>query len=140
MRRKLSVLLLLALACASAQTTRPPSIPQPDLDAHLVNPLFFGSGTSAAATIGVRVANRATVPIVVRRIEVDSPGMGQYTIRREVRDFRDTIPPGEAKELTLFATAFAQTTRRPTEPLQLRVIIELEHGDVRWREILLARE
>jgi hypothetical protein len=86
------------------------------------------------------VANRATVPIVVRRIEVDSPGMGQYTIRREVRDFRDTIAPGEAKELTLFATAFAQTTRRPTEPLQLRVIIELEHGDVRWREILLARE
>ena len=140
MRRNLSVLLLLTLACASAQSTRPASIPQPDLDAHLVSPLFFGSGTSAAATIAVIARNRGPVPITVRRIEVDSPGMGQYTLGRAVRDYRDTLAPGEEKEMTVFATAYAQTTRRPTEPLQLRVIVEFEAGESRWREVLLARE
>ena len=141
MLRKLSVLLLLTtLACASGQSSRPANIPQPELDAGLVSPLFFGSGTTAAATIAVRARNRSTVPITVRRIEVDAPGMGQYTLGRAVRDYRDTLAPGEAKEMTVFATAYAQTTRRPTEPLQLRVIVEFESGEARWREVLMTRE
>lgn len=139
MLRNLSVLLLLTLACATPQTSRPGSIPKPELDAGLVSPLFFGSGTSAAATIVVRATNRATVPITVRRIEVDAPGMGQYTLGRAVRDYRDTLAPGETKDMTVFATAYAQTTRRPTEPLQLRVIVEFEAGESRWREVLMTR-
>jgi hypothetical protein len=136
----LSILLLLSLACAGTTTKRPASVPQPDIDAHLVNPLFFGSGTTAAATIEVRVGNRGPVPITVRRIELDSPGMGQYTLARFVRDYRETVPPGQIKTLTAFATAYAQTTVRPTEPLTLRAIVEFEAQGVIWREILMMRE
>jgi hypothetical protein len=140
MRRAPSFLLLLFLGCASAQSTRPASIPQPDLDAHLVNPLFFGSGTTAPATIEVAVTNRASVPIEVVRISLDSPGMGQYTLATARREFKETIPPRETKNLTVFATAYAQTTRRPDEPLVIRAIVEFKAGDHYWREILMARE
>lgn len=144
MRRGLSFLLLLVVilttACGSAKSTRPATIAQPDLDAGLATELFFGSGTQAPANIDVRVTNRATVPITLRRVEIDSPGMGQYIIGRTIRDFRETIAPGETKVVAVFATAYAQTTRRPSEPLQLRAIIEFEAGEARWREILMARE
>jgi hypothetical protein len=115
-------------------------MPQPDIDAHLVNPLFFGSGTSAPATIEIRVANRGTVPLVVRRVELDSPGMGQYVLLRYVRHYNETVPAGETKALNAFATAVAQTTRRPTEPLTIRVIVELQAAGVVWREIAMIRE
>lgn len=140
MRRASSFLLLLVMACGTAQSTRPASIPQPDLDAHLVNPLFFGSGSTAPATIEVEVTNRATVPIQVVRISIDSPGMGQYTLGTERREFKDTVGPGELKKLTVFATAYAQTTRRPDEPLVIRAIVEFKAGTSYWREILMARE
>ena len=140
MRRMLSILLLLSLACGSAKSTRPASVPQPDIDARLLNPLFFGSGVEAPATIEVRVANRGAVPIIVRRIELDSPGMGQYTLARYSRIYHETVPPGEAKAITAFATAIAQTTRRPTEPLTIRAIVELEAQGQVWREILIMRE
>ena len=146
MHRGLSFLLLLvvaltsALGCGSAKTMRPASIAQPDLDAGLATELFFGSGTQAPANIDVSVTNRANVPITLRRIEIDSPGMGQYVIGRTIRDFRETIGPGQTKVVAVFATAYAQTTRRPSEPLQLRAIIEFEAGEARWREILMARE
>src|SRR5687768_18603963 len=89
MRRSLPILLLLAFACASAPSGRPAGVPRPDIDARLVNPLFFGSSTSAPATIEVRVTNRGQVPIVVRRIELDSPGMGQYTLARYTREYNE---------------------------------------------------
>ena len=140
MRKILSILLLLSLGCAGGQMQRPEGMPQPDIDAHLVNPLFFGSGTSAPATIEIRVANRGSAPLIVRRIELDSPGMGQYTIGRYVRQYNETVPPGEVKALTAFATAYAQTTRRPTEPLTIRAIVELRSSGVVWREIAIIRE
>ncbi|HVE72555.1 MAG TPA: hypothetical protein VNI54_14415 [Thermoanaerobaculia bacterium] len=138
----MSILLLLTLAgCASNTAKRPANIPQPDLGARLVNPLFFGSSTEAAATIEVGIRNRAAVPIILRRVEIASPGMGQYTILARPRDYRETIAPGEEKVITAFATAIAQTTTRPTEPLSLRVIVEFTNNEgAVWREILMLRE
>lgn len=143
MRRTLSFLLLLSLtACAgsSTQARRPEGMPQPDIEAGLVNPLFFGSTNSAPATIEIRVLNRGTAPLVVRRVELDSPGMGQYFLQRYARTYNETVPPGETKALTAFATAIAQTTTRPTEPLSIRAIVELQSQGATWREIAIFRE
>lgn len=139
MRRLLPILLLLSVACGSTANRRPETVPQPDFDAGLVNPLFFGSGTTAPATIEVQIHNRAKVPLVVRRIELDSPGMGQYTLLRIVREFRETVGPAETKTVTVFATAVARTTRNPTEPLTIRAIIELQAEGKTWREMVLIR-
>jgi hypothetical protein len=142
MHRTVTFLLLLAaLGCSQINSTsRPKTIPQPDLDARLAHSIFFGSSSTAPATVEVYVGNRANVPITVRRIEVDSPGMGQYTLIRITREFREVIPAGQSKTLTVFATA-QTTVRRPTEPLMIRAIIEFEaEGPARWREILMSRE
>ena len=142
MRKTLSILLLLvpfSLACAGGRLQRPEGMPQPDIDANLVNRLFFGSGNVAPATIEIRVGNRGKAPLTVRRIELDSPGMSQYTLGRTVREYNETVPPGEVKAVTAFATAYAQTTRRPTEPLTIRAIVELRSEGKVWREIVLIR-
>jgi hypothetical protein len=143
MRKTLSFLLLLlplGLACASGKVTRPEGMPAPDITAQLVNPLFFGSGTTAAANIEIRVTNRGNAPLVVRRIELESPGMSQFTLGRYVREHNETVPPGETKAITAFATAYAQTTRRPTEPLTIRAIVQLQSGGKSWREIAILRQ
>lgn len=143
MRTRLSFLIaalvLLAAACGSGGgSQRPPNVPQPVIDVRLAHPIFFGSQSSAPANIEVTVTNRASVPITVRRIEVDSPGMAQYTLRHTIRQFRDTVQPGESKDLTVFATAVTSTSR-PTEPLSIRAIFEFELEGKFWREIVLAR-
>jgi hypothetical protein len=136
----LSILLLLSLACASKPARRPADMPQPDIDARLVNELFFGGGTEAPATMEIRVANRGNVALVVRRVELDSPGMGQYVIRRYVRQYNETVPAGQSRVLNAFTTAIAQTTTRVTEPLTIRAIVEFQSGDAIWREVVFIRE
>src|SRR5688572_29315783 len=140
MRRLICLMLplLVVLACASGGSSRPKNIPQPAIELGMPHDIFFGSGNTAPATIEVRVLNRATVPIRIRRIEVESPGMMQYGIQRTVRDFGETIPPGESKSVSVFATAIT-TVRRPTEPLTLRAVVDFEApGGVRWREFVRA--
>jgi hypothetical protein len=132
------VLTLVLTACGSTSTSRPANIPQPDIDASLLHEIFFASQNNAPASIEVRVTNRAAVPITVRKIEVDSPGMGQYTILRTSRLVREVIESGQTKAIGITATAVT-TTSRPSEPLTLRAIVEFEAGGTHWREIMMAR-
>lgn len=141
MHRRVSLLFLVTLfgilflvACGSTGSGRPANIAAPDVRAELNGSVFFGSGSTAPANIDVLVTNRATVPIVLRRLEVDSPGMGTYRIIRTARTVRENLAPGETKNVTVFATAVT-TVRNPSEPLTLRVIADFESGKDRWREI-----
>ena len=141
MHRRVSLLFLVvlfAMSCASAGNTRPATIAAPEIRADVAGTIFFGSGNSAPANIDVAVTNRATVPIVLRRLEVDSPGMSTYGLLRTARQIRETIAPGETKSVTVFATAVT-TVRSPSEPLTVRVIAEFENGKDRWREIVTTR-
>jgi hypothetical protein len=128
-------LTLLSVACASGNV-RPANIAAPSVEADLNGTVFFGSGDRAPANIDVTVTNNAGVPITLRRVEIDSPGMGTYGIVRTSRLFRDTIAPGETKRVTVFTTAIT-TVRNPSEPLTLRAIAEFESGKDRWREITM---
>lgn len=137
--RILPLLLLAAIACASAQNTqRPAELAQPGVDIRLTSPIFFGSGMTAPVTLDVDITNRAKVPLTLRRIELDSPGMMQYELIRHARTFRETIEPGETKPVTLFATA-SRRVRYPSEPLTVRAILEFEAGDNVWREVTMQR-
>lgn len=133
-----AVATLFALACGSAGSSRPAGVVAPEIRADLVGTIFFGSGNTAPANIDVRVTNRANVPIVLRHVEVDSPGMGTYTLRRTTREVRETISPGDTKRVTVFATAIT-TVRNPSEPLTIRVLADFEAGKDRWREIVMTR-
>jgi len=138
MRRAAALLLLLVVSCATARSTRPPSIPKPSLDVAILNEPFFGSGTEAPVTLEVSVGNRASVPITLRRVELSSPGMVQYEIVPVSKQFTERIAPGETKSVRLAATARTEFTRHD-EPLMLRAVLELEGGGRTWREIILRR-
>ncbi|HYC60968.1 MAG TPA: hypothetical protein VEK79_15505 [Thermoanaerobaculia bacterium] len=127
---------MLALACGSSSSARPGGIAAPELEADLVGTVFFGSGNSAPANIDVVATNRATVPIVLRRVQIDSPGMATYALIRTSRNVRETIQPGQSRRVTVFATAVTNV-RNPGEPLTIRVIADFESGKDRWREIVM---
>jgi hypothetical protein len=141
MHRRVSLLFLVsivAVACASGGSSRPAAIAAPEIEAGLVGTVFFGSGNSAPANVDVIVTNRANVPIVLRRVDIDSPGMASYGLIRTSREVRETIAPGETKRVTVFATAVT-TVRNPNEPLTIRVVAEFEAGTDRWREVAMTR-
>ena len=140
---RLILLALLLVSCSSAtteDTQRPASVARPDVGVQLANSIFFGSGTTAPATFDVVVRNNATVPLTLRRLEIASPGMAEYTIVPQSRIYSETIPPGETKNITYFGTARTNVSRlNPTEPLSVRAILDFEASGVRFREILLNR-
>lgn len=145
MHRRVSLLFLvalasglLALACSSAGSSRPPNIPAPEVRADLAGSVFFGSGNSAPANVDVFVTNTASVPITLRRLEVDSPGMATYRLIRTNREVRETVAPGETKRVTVFSTAVTSVSN-PSEPLTIRVVADFEIGKNRWREITMMR-
>ena len=143
MRRFVSLVLFVVVACASGgggSSTRPKGMERPDIDVNLANPLFFGSGTTAPATIDVTVRNRGSEPFIIRRVELSSPGMMQYGLIPTTREFRQSVAAGETKAVTVFATA-QTAVRRPSEPLTIRAIIEFEAANKeRWREIVMAQQ
>jgi hypothetical protein len=133
--RIVSVLLVLAIAgCASSK--RPADIPRPDIDVFLGHTLFFGSGDTAAADVTVKITNRASVPLTVLRIVLDSPGMGQYAIDHTVHDYREVIAPGQTRQLLVPATA-TEIIADPTEPLTIRAVLDVTANGHTWREMVI---
>ena len=139
--RSAIIVFLLAVACGSGSggsnvsNKRPENIARPDISVDLASSIFWGSQESVPTTVDVTVTNRADQPISVRRVEVSSVNMTQYRLRTGVRDFRDTIAPGETKVLPVTTTADRFVTR-PSEPLNLRAVLEIEAAGARWREIV----
>jgi hypothetical protein len=140
MRRTAVILsiLLLAAACGTANSQRPATIAAPQIDINPVGSVFFGSGASAPITLEVTIGNPSTTAIIVREIEISSPGMSQYAIRPVRRTVRETIPAGNSTKVNVFTMAYT-SVRDPTEPLTLRGIVTFEAGSSRWREIVMIQ-
>jgi hypothetical protein len=141
MRRLLPVLLLLAAACGSSSGNRPADVAKPDISVRQVgDSLFFGSLNTAPMSIDIHIRNNATVPLLVREIEVRSPGMMQYTLQRYAKTFHETIPPGESRTLGLVATVYANNPRaHSTEPLTVQAVVRFEANGRGFREIKMEQ-
>jgi hypothetical protein len=139
MRRwsSLILLLLVVISCGTGKSARPANVPQPGLRADLTHDIFFGSGATAPATIDVTVLNRAAIPIMLRRVEITSPGMTQFGLYSTYRDLRETLGPGQEKSFPIFATAWTNV-RNPTEPLTIRAVIDFEAEGKVWREMVIT--
>ena len=133
----LFLLLFLVIACGTAKSARPASVPQPGMRADLTHDIFFGSGSTAPATIDIAVENRAAIPIMLRRVEISSPGMAQFGLYSTYRDFRETLAPGEVKKIPIFATAWT-SVRNPNEPLTIRAVLDFEAEGKVWREMVIT--
>jgi hypothetical protein len=134
-RFALPSLLLLALACSGNTAGRPAGITQPKIDVSIANEIFFGSGSTAPATIDIRVTNTSPQAITVRRVDVESPGMTEWGLPKQSHVYNETIAPGETRPITFFATARTITSRR-SEPLSYQTRIEFEAAGQRWQEFV----
>ena len=126
--------LLVALACGST-SGRPTTIAEPDIDLALAQEIFFGSSATAPATFEVRVRNNATVPISLRRVDLETPAMTEWGFPRQSRSYNEVIQPGETRSVRFFATAYTNTSRR-SEPLSFRARLEFQAGGTRWHELV----
>lgn len=131
----LPTLLLIALACSGNMAQRPAGVTQPEIDVNLANEVYFGSSSTAPATIDIRVTNTSSQPITIRRIDVESPGMTEWGIPRQSRVYNEVVAPGETRPITFFATARTITSRR-SEPLSYQTRVEFEAAGQRWQEFV----
>jgi hypothetical protein len=138
-------LIVFAAACSSSSNSsaaRPGNIAKPDIAVRSTAPtIFFGSGLQAPVPLEVLVANNSAVPLRVRRIQIESPGMAEYTLYPLTRMFNDEVGPGQTKTFNVVATAYTNVSRlNPTEPLQVRATVEFEGPNKeRFREIVFQR-
>ena len=141
MRRLQSLLplvLVLTAACGTASGNRPADVEKPSITVRQASSIFFGSSNTAPVTIDVSVTNNAKVPLLVKEVEVRSPGMMQYGLVRTAKTFNETIPPGESRTLGMVVTAVANQARtRSDEPLAVQAIVRFQANGRGFREIVL---
>lgn len=114
---------------------------QPQMEVRLASGSpFFGTGRTAGVTFDVIIANTSPIPFNVRRVELSTPSAIEYGINPTERLFNDPVGAGQQRTFAVPATAFSRVNRMTqTEPLLVRLVVELEHEGKRWREIILSR-
>jgi hypothetical protein len=138
LRNILSLLALATIAgCATTDSDSAPQTARPDIQVRQSGPIYFGSGSVAPVTLDVDIANPTAETLTIRRVRLESPGMGQYSLYPVTREFRETLNPGQQTSVSLSARATTSIARlNPTEPLTIRAIIEYEDSTgKRRREI-----
>jgi hypothetical protein len=135
LRNVLSLLALAVLAgCATSTADSAPQTSRPDMQVRQSGPIYFGSGSVAPVTLDVDIANPTAETLVIRRVRIESPGMGQYSLYPVTREFRETLNPGQQTSVSLSARAYTNVARlNPTEPLTIRATIEFEDSQGRRR-------
>jgi hypothetical protein len=134
MRNVIASALVVLAACATS-SGRPAGIEQPEIRVSQAGPIYLSQG-STSISIDVQVTNRASVPLVLREVEVASPDSAQYAITRARRLVNETLAPGETKTVTVASTAYAQATGVPVgEPLSVRAFVRFEANGKVFREI-----
>lgn len=129
LRNLLSLLVLAVLAgCASSTADGNPQTVRPEIQVRQSGPIYFGSGNVAPVTLDVDIANPTAETLVIRRVRIESPGMGQYRLYPVTREFRETLNPGQQTSVSLSARAVSgERGLNPTEPLTIRATLEFEN-------------
>ena len=137
--RKALLFAFVFAACASG-TQRPATITQPEILLEPATPIFFGSGTSTAASLNLSIANTATVPLTIVKVRIETSGAADYNLQTYDRSYRDTLGPGQMKVIPIVTQAFAAYAGvRPSEPMSVRVFVYFESAAGNFREISLQQ-
>lgn len=144
---------LLLAGCSSSTThggspsrTAVPSvrvtIPEPELEIHqVVGPRQqnFLEG-EMEVKLELRIGNRASVPITLRRIEIQTvnPEGGAYTLNRAAYYFKLAIQPSEAGVAPFWARAVGYGRgMRDSEPVTIRGVIDYETPGGHYNQIFV---
>jgi len=139
--RKAVALALLFAACASnskAPVTRPEvRIAQisgvPVAARHVTGPI--------PVQYAVRVTNRASEPITLKRIDVSSMADGAYTVRASSTPFNVTIAPEKHGEVDFWANAIVEqaTISGANGPVTLRLVLFFDTPVGPFEEIVVRQ-
>jgi len=132
-------LLLAALACAHQKDI---GIIRPEINlVQLQAPVDVGYATGPTQIqFEVRVANRSSEPITLKRIEIQSVGSGSYALRKEFFSYNETIKPEQFTSVKFWAHGYAFATGRDrmpsSEPVNLRGVIYFESPVGNFQQIV----
>jgi hypothetical protein len=135
MRARLLLLPLLfsLFACKSAPTAT--NADRPELVMQAQNALFFGSGSTAALSVGVGFTNRAKEPIKINSIRLEPGLMTEYSVYPLERFVNVNLKPGESQAVVVNMTAYTNQRRlMHDEPLSLRAAVDYTKNGKRYRE------
>lgn len=139
MRNLIALTAVLVAACATAPQ-RPATVAEPEIQLAPAAPIFFGSGMTAPVSLEIAVTNRASVPLSVVRIRIESSGVANYALRTYERNYRETLAPGETQVFPILTQAYAAYAgMRTMEPMTVRVFVDFESGKTRFRETSLQQ-
>lgn len=139
--RKQAIVVLLASALLTACATRSKvQVTRPEVElVQLVGPgdVAMGSGPMQIQ-FGLRVANRASEPITLRRVELSSVGTGAYVLRREFHPFNQLIRPEQYEDVTFWARGYVFGRRfdPSREPVTVRAILYFDSPDGSFQQIV----
>jgi hypothetical protein len=146
-RAALSLLVFSLFACASSDTGSTPGtaraqkirVPEPDIDfVQLVGPadLNYPSG-DIEVQYGLRIANRFSEEITLRRIELRSLGDGgPYRLQTRPYVFKETVGADQFKDVIFWARAWARGDAFASDvsaPVAVRAVayFDTPHGTIR---------
>jgi hypothetical protein len=92
------------------------------------------------AEFGFQILNKATEPITLRRITIQTIGDGGYLLRREDKAYTTVIGPGQTVGERIQARAYFGTTlsgEASTEPVLLRATLYFESAAGKFRQIVM---
>ncbi len=140
MRKLLGAALLLAAACTSSRATAPVTSPEiriaqttgvPAAARHIAGPI--------TVRYGVRIANRATEPITLKQISVQSVSSGAYDVRPQSKPFNEVIAPNTSKTVEMWVNGNIAdpTILGANGPVSLRLLVHFDSPKGEFDEVVV---
>ncbi|MBW3672315.1 MAG: hypothetical protein KY432_11665 [Acidobacteria bacterium] len=130
MMRLTSVILALALTVGTGCATRselPVERPEVRIAQASTSAFVQEQGGTFAVDYLLQIENKADIPIVAERLELQTAAAGPYAIRQTTTNFEHEIPAGGTKviELTVWAYSYGGQTAA-LEPVTLKVNVRFD--------------
>lgn len=90
----------------------------------------------------LRITNRATEPITLRQIQIQTVGLeGPYSIPQSSYFFREAVTPGATRPVEFFAKAYSEGNRYNIDaqsPVSVRIIAYFEAPQGNFRQAFIT--
>ena len=143
MRKALVVSLLFFAACASSRRPTAP-VTRPEIDIAQISAVAVAARNVTGpipVRYAVRIANRASEPITLKRIQSQSIGAGAYTLQPNTTPFNVTSAPDKFQEVDFWTNAIVERTTisGANGPVTLRLVLHFETQDGAFEEIVVRQ-
>jgi len=142
MRRPYLLILSLAILASCASSKSGTKIPEPEIGLEQeVGPAQLGYPYGPIEVkYNFAVQNNAPIAITLTRIDIQTinPAGGAYSLRRDLYNFKQQIPPNSVGVVTLWAKAFGWGRGlRENEPVSVRCIAYFESSGGAFQKVFL---